>query len=149
MRQQPDGCFYSYCAIYDDIATGERAPTPMTSLDAIVAVIQVAEAIAVGHAFAKALRAEEQTKLEFMFRWTGLRGRQMTSWLFPGRTINPRTSQQDVVASVVTMPIDTAPPTFAEYVKVAIKPLFEVFEAFAFPGIVVDDLTQRLLERRL
>lgn len=149
IRQQRDGRFYSYSTLYDDYSTGDRAPAPMTSLDPIVAVINVAEAIAVGHAFAKALQPDEPTKLEFMFRWSGLRGRVLNSWVFPGRSINPRASQQGIVTSAVAVPIDTAPSAFAEFVKIAIKPLFEVFEGFAFPGVVVDDLTDRMLNRKL
>ncbi|CAN7790354.1 ATP-binding protein [Caballeronia sp. LjRoot34] len=149
MRQQRSGCFYSYSAIRDDIAAGDRAPAPMTSLEPIFTVIKVGEALAVGQAFAKALQADEQTKLEFLFRWSGLKGRMLNSWMYPGRSIHPRTSQQDSVTSAVTVPIETAPSTLPEYVKVVIWPLFEVFEGFAFPGSVVDELIAKLLDRKL
>jgi hypothetical protein len=67
MRQAPSGHFYSYRALDDDIAPGPSAPTPMTALEPILPIIRTAEAIAVALAFAKALKADEQTSLEFMF----------------------------------------------------------------------------------
>lgn len=60
----------------------------MTMLDSILPVVRVGEAIAVGLAFAKALNADEHTNLEFMFRWTGLMDRVLTSWVEPGHHIN-------------------------------------------------------------
>jgi len=149
MRQAPSGHFYSYRALDDDIVPGSNAPTPMTTLEPILPIIRTAEAIAVALAFAKALKANEQTSLEFMFRWTGLRGRVLSSWAHPGRSIFPRTSQQDAMTSMVTVPLDTAPSSLGEYVKVALTPLYEVFEGFEVPGIVVDEQTEKLLERRL
>jgi hypothetical protein len=149
MRKDPKGYFYSYRALEDDISSSDRAPAPLTCLDAILPIIRVAEAIAVGHAFATALHADENTKLEFVFRWSGLKGRELTSWVEPMRYVSHRTAQQDSVTSTITLPIDTVPSTLAEYVKTAIKPLYEIFEGFTMPGAVVEELTQKLLERRL
>jgi hypothetical protein len=50
---------------------------------------------------------------------------------------------------MVTVPLDTAPSSLGEYVKVALMPLYAVFDGFEIPGIVVDEQTEKLLERRL
>ncbi|KVR05632.1 hypothetical protein WK11_12465 [Burkholderia ubonensis] len=149
MRQDPTGRFYLYRALEDDITSSSRAPKPMVFLDGILPMLRVGEAIAVGIAFATALHADEQAKLEFMFRWKGLKDRVLTSWANPARYITPRATKQDSVTSTVTVPIDTPPSALAEYVKMAIQPLYEVFDGFTLPGSVVDELTQKLLERRL
>lgn len=49
---------------------------------------------------------------------------------------------------MVTVPIDTAPTTITEYVKAAVRPLYQVFEGFEMPGSVVDELIQKMLGRR-
>lgn len=156
MRQDPRGRFYSYRALKDDTASAwsENTPTPMSSLDWSLPLFRVGEAIAVGQAFAKALQADEQAKLEFMFRWSGLRDRVLSSWVnrmisMRYITLTPRTTKQDTVTSMVTVPIDAPPSVFAEYVKTAVQPLYEVFEGFVLPGSIVDELIQKLLERRL
>ncbi|AAR23229.1 gp78 [Burkholderia pseudomallei] len=149
MRQDPSGRFYLYRALEDDITWNGRAPKPMAFLDAILPMLRVAEAIAVGIAFAAALQVDERAKLEFMFRWKGLKDRVLTSWANPARYITPRTAKQDAVTSMVTVPVDVPPSALAEYVKTAIKPLYEIFDGFTLPGSVVDELTQKLLERRL
>jgi hypothetical protein len=149
MRQDPNGSFYLYRALEDDISLSDRAPEPMKFLDPVLTLLRVAEAIAVGMAFAKALKASEQTKLEFMFRWSGLKGRQLNSWSNPMRHVSLYKSRQDTVTSTVNVPIDTPASSFAEYVKTAIQPLSEAFEGFTIPGAVVEEMTQKMLERRL
>jgi len=107
MLKDPAGHFYSYRALEDDISIMDRAPTPRTCLDAFLPMIRVAEAIAVGQAFATGLECNNQTKLEFSFRWSGLKGRQLTSWVDPMRYVSRRFAYQDSVTSTISLPIDT------------------------------------------
>jgi len=149
LREDPKGLFYSYRALEDDISSSRNAPKPMACLDGILPVLHVAEAIAVGLAFVSALKVADGAKLEFMFRWSGLKNRTLTSWVNPGRYISARKTKQDVAMSTVTVPAETPASAIADYVKTAVRPLYEIFDGFDFPGAVVDDLTQKLLERRL
>ncbi|WP_244849875.1 helix-turn-helix domain-containing protein [Caballeronia sp. SL2Y3] len=149
MRKDPRGRFYSYRALEDDISSNQNAPKPMRVLDAILPVLRTGEAIAVGLAFAKALQAEEHAKLEFMFRWNGLKDRVLTSWSDRMRYVTQRTTKQNCVTSLVTVPLDAPPSALGEYVKTAIQPLYEIFEGDTFPGSVVDELIQKLLGRRM
>lgn len=149
MLEDPRGRFYSYRALEDDLTLSQNAPEPGKALDGILPVLRVWEAIAVGLAFAKALQADEQANLQFMFRWTGLAGRELASWADPMRYITPRTAIQDEVTSEVSVPLETPLSAIAEHVKAAVRPLFEIFQGFTMPDSVVDEVTQKQLNRRI
>ena len=113
--------------------------------------MRTAEAIAVGIAFAKAMNCDpEKVQLAFGFRWTGLRGRQLTSWVEPTRHIFPGiTAYQDEITAFVKVPLETPLSALGEFVSQAIKPLFRVFDDFELSKDVVEDLTRETIERRL
>lgn len=150
MRLDPKGHFYLRRALQDDISGSERAPKPMTALDFGLPIIRTAEAIAVGIAFAKAMGCnEENTLLAFSFKWSRLRGRELTYWAQPGRYIRGGKAYQDEVLVFVDVPLETPLSALNEYVSQVVQPLFEVFEGFQLSNDVIDDLTRRLVERRL
>jgi hypothetical protein len=151
MRLDPKGRFYLRRALQDDVSGSSQAPTPMTVLDFGLAVVRTAEAIAVGIAFAKAMGCDaEKTLLAFAFRWQKLQGRQLTSWTRPEHYISPGCSAyQDAVLAFVNVPLDTPLSALSNFVNQAIQPLFEVFDGFVLSPDVVEDLTRRLIERRL
>lgn len=84
-----------------------------------------------------------------MFRWKGLAGRELTSWADPMRYITPRKAMQDVITSTVSVPMETPLSAIAEHVKTVVRPLFEIFGGFSMPDSVVNEVTQKLLDRRL
>lgn len=151
MRKDPRGQFFLLRALRDDVAGTERAPTPMTELDFGMAVIRTAEAFAVGIAFARAMGCETTaTTLAFAVRWTRLRGRELSSWVKPDRYISPgRKAYQDDVTSYVNIPLDTPLSALGSFVEQAVQPLFEVFDGFELGIDIFDDLTRRVVERRL
>lgn len=151
MRLDPKGRFYLRRALQDDIARSSRAPKPMTALDFGLVTIRTAEAIAVGLAFAKAMGCNpEKTALNFAFRWRRLRGRRLTSWANRERYISPtEPAYQDEVTSLVDVPLETPLSALSEHVRRATQPVFEVFHGFALSKETTEDLTRRLVERRL
>lgn len=151
MRLDPKGRFYLCRALQDDISGTPRSPKPLTVLDFGLPVIRTAEAIAVGVAFAKAMGCDPtSTLLSFAFRWTRLRGRELGSWAQPGRYVSPgRHAYQDEVMTLVNVPLEAPLSTLPEYVNQAVQPLFEVFDGFNLGREVIEDLTRRLIERRL
>ena len=81
MRFEPRGEFYLHRLLEDDLT--DRVG-PGTALDAILAVLRTAEAIAVGLSIVANLGwSTDETKLGFHFRWTKLRGRELSSWANP------------------------------------------------------------------
>ncbi len=152
MSLDPKGHFYLRRAFEDDILSHRSyAPEPMTCLDFLLPIVRTAEAMAVGIAFAKAMDcAPEKTQLAFGFRWTGLQGRQLTSWVEPTRYISPRgPAYQDEIIAFVEVPLETPLSALGEFVNQAVKPLFEVFDGSALSKDVVEDLTRKVIEKRL
>ena len=147
MRLDPKGEFYLWRVLQDDLT--ERA-VPGTSLDVVLVVIHVAQAIAVGLSIAKALRWEHEARLGFAFRWTKLHGRELASWARPAVTITPgHTAHDDTVDTFVEVPLDVPISAIAPYVEEAIRNLLLLFDGYGLPSQAVEYWTQRLIERRL
>ena len=118
----------------------EIAPLePMKYLDFTLPIKGVAEAIAVGIAFAKAMGCDpEKTQLAFGFQWTKLTGRKLISWIEPERHLGPiGSAYQDEVSVFVEVPLETPLSALGEYVNQAVKPLFEIFNGFELSKTVV------------
>jgi hypothetical protein len=123
----------------------------MIALDFGLATVRTAEAIAVGIAFAKAMECTpEETQLLFGFRWTKLKGRHLASWANPLRFMPPGYSAtEDEVTAEVAVPLETPLSALGHFVHRVTQPLFEAFRGFELPTSVTEDLTRRLIERRL
>jgi len=75
LRLDPRGSFYLLRILQDDL---RKQVVPGRTLEPIVAILRVAEAIAVGLAFVKALGFDDATtKLAYAFQWTRLKGREL------------------------------------------------------------------------
>lgn len=150
MRLDPCGRFYLHRAMQDDLAPDRIAPK--TSLDPILMVIRVAEAIAVGIAMARALITgdEAERQLGFAFRWTKVGGRILTSWANPMAMMpgSPRSHDQEVT-SFIEIPADIPINAIAPFVGEATRSLFVTFEGERVAPNVIEDWTAKLLERRL
>lgn len=97
----------------------------MKQLDFGLVILRPTEAIAVALGFAKAMKCPiETTKLSFFFRWTEMKGRELSSW-----------------ASVIS--------AISEYVYQVTKTVFEAFSGIEIDISSVEDLTQKLIERHL
>jgi hypothetical protein len=79
-----------------------------------------------------------------------LQGRRLTSWVHPDRDIFPEPSAyQDAVLTFVDVPLETPLSALSNFVNQAVQPLFQLFDGFALSCDVVEDLTRRLIERKL
>ena len=150
-RLSPTGEFYLYRAFQDDVSVSDRQPEPMTAFDFGLPVIRVAEAIGVALAYAKALGTSGAEAVVLLgFRWTGLQGRELSSWAQPLRDISPgRHAYRDEVFSNVVVPLETPTSAIHQFVDVATESLFEAFDGFRLSPTIVEDLTNRLFQRRL
>lgn len=149
-RFDPSGEFLLVRVLQDDM-TPKIAPGK--ALDPVLVILRVAEAIAVGLAFVKELGWDlENTKLGFAFKWTKLKGRELTPWaqstiVFSGG----RTAYDDEVSTFVELPANTpmSASAIAPWVRAATRDLFVLFDGFIFPQPSLENWVERLIERKL
>ncbi|MBK7555908.1 MAG: hypothetical protein IPI55_15295 [Flavobacteriales bacterium] len=151
MRLDPHGRFFLLRALDDDIYSRRGGPTPMKEFDAMIPIYKATEAIAVGQAFAKGMGYPlEGTTLSFMFKWTGLRGRTLTSWASQSFMLRShRKSSQEEVESFVQVPLDAPISTVGNRVYQLLSPLYEAFEGFEQPEKFVADRVEKIINRKI
>jgi hypothetical protein len=146
-RIDPKGEFFLRRILQDDAV--ERIP-PGIVMDPIIVILRVAEAIAVGLAFAKALGwPTDTTRLGFAFRWTKLAGRDLTPWANPGVSINAGKAHDDEVTTFIELSLDTPASAIAPLVDQATRDLFVIFDGYLLPRTAIEEWVRRLIERRL
>lgn len=150
MQLDPKGRFFLRWALQDDITSSQDAPSPGTVFDFGLPVMRCVEAIAVGLAFAKAMGCDqEQCTLQFAFRWSGLQGRELSSWAQPSRYVSPgRHAYQNQVTVFQRVPLNTPLSAIGGLLATTLKPLYEVFEGFELSPTVAEELSAWLVERR-
>lgn len=147
-RLNPVGEFFLHRVLQDDGAPSQVKP--LTVLDPLLMVLRVAEVMAVGIAFAKALGWDPQTtKLGFCFRWSGLSGRSLTSWWKPFAGVDGGRAHDNEITSFVEFSLDTPVSALGQFVDEATRHLFIAFDGARIPMATIEDLVKRLVERRV
>lgn len=147
-RIDPQGKFYLRRVLQDD-GVPTKVP-PGTALDPIIVVLRVAEAIAVGISFAKALGwPPEQTRLGFSFRWQKLTGRNLMRWADPYGGFELGKSHDDEITTYTELSLDTPISAIAPSVKDATEDLFIMFDGHTLTAGVIEDWVKRMIERKL
>jgi hypothetical protein len=123
--------------------------TPKTMLDPILVILHVADVIAVGLAFARALGWDPDTTiLSFGFRWTHLSGRRLHCWSNPEVMISTSgQAHDDSSEAFVDVPLITPANAIAPYVGQAIRELFVLFSGFVISVETIEYWVRRLIER--
>jgi hypothetical protein len=149
MRLDPKGKFFLLRALEDDI--GRDYPQALTVLDFSLAIIRTAEAIAVGIAFAKSMGySSDTTTLAFVFKWTKLKKRKLSSWAnnnlldIPDRYF----ASDSEIISFIDVPLETPLSALSQYVHQVTRPLFEAFNGYTVSRDAVEDITRSLIERK-
>jgi hypothetical protein len=122
-------------------------PAKVQQLDFLLQVSSVAEVISTGLSFARSMGCEEaNTSLVFGFRWSGLKGRRLTSWVDPHRGVYPRGSaKDDEVLTTTVVPLETPQSSIAVFVEAVIKELFARFGGMEIDsGVIERIVTERL-----
>ena len=126
----PTGRFYTKRALQDDMnSTGIE---PLKHLDPFLHIRRIAEGIATGLSFAKAMDYDiEQSSVAFAFRWTRMSGRSLSAWANPRKMLcsAPRCSQNEIVESVL-VPLNTAPAAIWQFVEAVGEGLPRAFEGY-------------------
>jgi hypothetical protein len=148
MRLDPRGDFFLRRSMPDDLT--DRVP-PGTAMDPIIAILRVAEAIAVGISMSRALIGDgEPHRLGFRFHWNKLDKRALAPWANPlVMMLGEPQAQDDEVVTFVELPSDTPIPAIAPFVDDATRDLFATFDGERIPLQVIEHWTSRLIERRL
>jgi hypothetical protein len=147
-RLNPVGEFYIHRILQDDGAPDKVSPG--TAIDPVIMILRVAEAIAVGLGFAKALGCDpETTTLGFAFKWTNLAGRHLTRWADPFDNVGGGLARQNEVTTCVELSLDTPLSAIAPVVEKVVQDLFVVFDGASIPTATIEHWVQRLIERRL
>jgi hypothetical protein len=147
MRLDPRGEFYLRRVMQDDLAGKVQ---PGTALDVILMIYRVTEVLAVGISLARRLGWEDGDLAHFAFRWTGLRGRKLSSWVNSLRFIGGRGESHEAEArSYVAVPIDTPHLSLAPYVSTAVGPLFASFEGYTPSTELLETSVRKVIERKM
>lgn len=149
-RLEPNGRYYHYQALVDDLG-GLAAPEAGVTLDFYAQLADTAEALSIMKSFALAEGyPSEAARLCVAASWTGLKGRQLASWVVPSRglSISGRCFQ-DLVHSSVKLPLESATASLGAYVDELVAPLFVAFDGMEFDSGVVDGIVGEVLARRM
>ena len=82
LRFDPTGEFYLHRVMQDDLS---EKVNPGIAMDVILMICRVAEVLAVGVSMARNLGWDPNGTVGFAFQWTGLNGRELSSWVNPFR----------------------------------------------------------------
>lgn len=148
-RVEPRGVFYLLRATEDDLAA-PMGPEPGTQLDFSLQVGRAAELISTGLSFARSLGCDEaKSSLTFGFRWSGLAGRHLSSWVDPQRGVWSRSpAHQNEFVTAVTVPLETPPAGIAPHVENVLRDLFVLFDGSSFVGQVIEGIVKKTVEQR-
>jgi len=145
-RADPKGEFYLLRDLQDD--TSDRVP-PRKFLDPLLVLRRVTEVLAVGIAVTKALGWDSrETRLGFAFRWTALKGRQLSPWVDPFATIGGGTAHDDDAETYTEIDLATPAVALAPAVEQATKSLFVKFGGATIHPRVVEEIVPLVLSRR-
>lgn len=146
-RLEPEGNFFLLRIHQDDLSPKVK---PMSVLDPVITLLRVAEAIAVGLTFTKVLGWDtSSTKLGFAFKWTRLKGRELSPWGSPRVVFSGgRVAADDEATTFAEVPADTPVDAIAPLVQEATRGLFVLFDGFQMPLKSVESWVRRLVERK-
>ena len=149
-RFDPKGNFYHLRLLFDDLQLTDYSPTPGVAFDYALPIYDCTEAIAVGLAFAKAMGCQEDDcTLEFAFRWSGLRGRELISWYGRGGIISPgRKVHDDGITLYQSVPLSTPPSAIGGLLAQSLRPLYALFKGFELSSQVIEGKATQLVERK-
>lgn len=144
----PRGHFYERRLVLPDVIARANNLKPKLYLGERETITDVVEVIITSLAFASALGvADEEHKLMFAFRWSGLAGRLIDRWFLGSRA---QYVAEDDVSPVCRLAIaaDTPPAALAARIGEALEPLFGAFRGYMEPQQQIEETLTEVIERR-
>ena len=150
-RVYPSGKFFLLNALQYDMSKSVNAPEPLSVLDFALAILRTGEKIVVALSFAKAMGYDlEHTVVKFGFKWTKLQNRELCSWANQMRYISGgKVSHQDEFYTEIEIVLNASNTSICRNLYEIINQLFNLFGGFEIEYSVVEDLFNRLINRRL
>jgi hypothetical protein len=149
-RIEPAGRFYCLRTFDDDTSNTllSSGGKPGQLFDFKLLISRTAEILGTGKVFAEALGANpKNTKLEFAFRLSGLKGRTICCWVEPGRRLIQHVKAEDSeVTSKCSIPLEIPQSALWQSVKVLTQPVFDIFGSGVGDSII-EEITNETLNR--
>ena len=148
-RLDPRGEFYHLDTLREDTFE-RRGIAPGTELEFQLQTMRVIEYVTAARSFARTMGCDESlTHLACSFRWSGLRGRRLSSRADPFRdSPGYGAAQQDEVVTRVVVPLEVPPAGLARYIADATRELFLLFGGAAITDAAYEDIVQRFVGGR-
>ena len=147
MRLGPKGEFYLWRLLQDDMVP--KQVDPGTTLDPILVILRVAEALAVGISFARALGWDDEATLGFAFRWNNINKRSLAPWANPLVYVSGGIAHDSSAETFIELSAGTPILALAPFVEQATRDLFVKFDGYTFPSNAFEEWIKRLFERKL
>jgi hypothetical protein len=135
-RADPQGRLFLIRSYQEDSTRERLAPAPRESFDLTLPVWRTGECLLHAERLANRLEA---TGIQFMMRWTGIRGRKLQSLASPTRRMQPTrpAAQDDVTAFVEVTPLEVG-EDLASVVRRLVDPLYASFDFFEPPAEIYE-----------
>lgn len=123
-RIESGGRFYACRRLTDDANAKARGVQAGMTLEPMMVIVDVLEAMIVAGAFARALDAPiDRTELRFTFRWRGLAQRYLASWISGLPPLRAARAHDDEVMTHIALPLDVPSSALAPYALTATEDL--------------------------
>lgn len=145
-RISPDGYFFTRCGYWED--SGVEGTVPGKGFDISIPIWRLGEAILQVSYIAKALSVQD-TNLTCHARWTSLANRSFVTGWNPRRVpvFGLHKATQDDYETTGRIAMTALPDSLPELVHDMLAPLYELFNFFALPKIVVEQEISLLRSR--
>ena len=147
-RFDPKGEFYLQRVMPDDLS---NKVAPGTAVDVVLMIYRVAEVLAVGVSIARTLGWDPKATAYFAFRWTGLNGRNLSSWV---NALNwgdgaGGQSHSEAAEAFVRVPLEVSHSALAPHVADAVGLLFVLFDGYTPSQELIETCVRKMIERRM
>lgn len=144
-RADPGGRLFLLRGYQEDSTRERLAPAPQSGFDLTLPIWRTAECLLHANRLAQRLDA---TGIQFLMRWTGLRGRKLAVLADHQRMMAPtRPASEDEVSSFVEVDPSEISSDLAGVVRRLVDPLYASFDFFEPPAQIYDEEIAELLSR--
>ncbi|WP_013626553.1 AlbA family DNA-binding domain-containing protein [Rubinisphaera brasiliensis] len=150
-RIGPGACFYQLRGLEDDFRKFNAVPKPEAYIDFLLQISRTAEILSTSLSFAQTMGfPTDRSTLAIAMRWRNLEGRELASWVEPGRDLYRRVSaSQNEITTTITLPADTAPQSLTPYVEKLVNPLFNLFKGTKIDTNVIEPIVLQTIRTRV